>query len=150
MKIMKTSKHYTKVIKCWRSSPTTCTQTYEHGTAEPYNPPDVKQYYKQIYFQSIDSAVVTIENCFEQKDYKTYSTLEQHMIKAATKKDYLQELNKAVSFYGPDLNFKLNLSYLDKWKLQSVAIICNSVTFINIFNLCCQHIYLSYHKYLCL
>ena len=26
---------------------------YEEGTAEPYHPPDVKQHYKQIYFQSI-------------------------------------------------------------------------------------------------
>jgi len=53
--------------------------------------------------------IVTIENHFE-----TYSTLEQIIIKAATKKDYLQELNEVVSFYGLDLNFKLNLSYLDK------------------------------------
>lgn len=59
-----------------------------HAT-EPYHPPDIKQHYKQIYFQSVDSAIATIENCFHQKDYKTYSTLEQLIIKAAIKKDYL-------------------------------------------------------------
>ena len=90
---------------------------YEDGTAEPYHPPDVKQHYKQICFQSVDSIIVTIENRFQQKDYKTYSTLEQLIIKAATKKDHLQELNEVVSFYASDLvnlNLKLNLSYLDK------------------------------------
>ena len=48
---------------------------YEDGGAEPYHPPDVKQHYKQIYFQSVDLAIATIENRFEQKDYKTYSAL---------------------------------------------------------------------------
>ena len=27
-----------------------CPRHYEHGNAEPYHPPDVKQHYKQIYF----------------------------------------------------------------------------------------------------
>ena len=70
---------------------------YEDGAAEPHHPPDVKQHYKQIYFQSLDSAIATIENRFQQKDYKTYLTLEQLIIKAATKKDYLQELNEMMS-----------------------------------------------------
>lgn len=77
---------------------------YEDGAAEPYHPPDVKQHYKQIYFQSVDSAIATIENRFQQKDYKTYSTLEQLIIKAATKKDCLQELNEVVSFYASDFS----------------------------------------------
>ena len=61
---------------------------YKDGAAEPYHPPDVKQHYKQIYFQSVDSAIATIENRFQQKDYKTHSTLKQLIIKAVTKKDY--------------------------------------------------------------
>ena len=77
---------------------------YEDGAAEPYHPPDVKQHYKQIYFQSVDSVIATIENCFQQKDYKTYSTLEQLIIKATTKKDYLQELNEVVSFHASDFS----------------------------------------------
>ena len=77
---------------------------YEDGTAEPYHPPDVKQHYKQIYFQSVDSIIATIENRFQQKDYKTYSTLEQLIIKAATKKDHLQEPNEVVSFYASDFS----------------------------------------------
>ena len=40
---------------------------------------------------------------------------------------------------------KLNLSYLDKWKLQAVAMTYNFVTFINVFNLCLQHIAVSGH-----
>ena len=60
---------------------------YEDGADEPYYPPDVKQHHKQIYFQSVDSAIATIDNHFQQKDYKIYSTLEQLIIKASTKKD---------------------------------------------------------------
>ena len=81
-----------------------CPRRYEDGAAEPYYPPDVKQHYKQIYFQSLDSAISTIENRFLQNDYKTYSTLEQLIIKVAAKKDYLQELNEVVSFYGSDFS----------------------------------------------
>ena len=77
---------------------------YEDGGAEPYHPPDVKQHYKQIYFQSVDLAIATIENRFEQKDYKTYSALEQLIIKAAAKRDYLEELNEVVSFYASDFS----------------------------------------------
>ena len=37
---------------------------YEDGSAQPDHPPDVKQHYKQIYFQSVDSVIVTIEIVF--------------------------------------------------------------------------------------
>lgn len=61
---------------------------YEDGAAELFHPTDVKQHDKQVYFQSVDWAIATIEKHFQQKDYKTYSTLEQLVIKAVTKKDY--------------------------------------------------------------
>jgi len=72
--------------------------------SESYHPPDAKQHYKEIYFQVIDSAIVTIENRFQQKDYQTYSSLEQLVIKAALKKDYSRELNEIVTFYASDFN----------------------------------------------
>ena len=73
---------------------------YKDDAVKPYHLPDVKQHYKQIYFQSVDSASTTIENRFKQMDYKTYSILEQLIVKTATKKDYLQKLNEIVSFYA--------------------------------------------------
>ena len=84
---MGTYKNHTKFIGSQRSHKHP--RHYdEGGAAEPYHPPDVKQHDKQLYFQSVDSAIATIENHFQQKDYKTYSTLEQLVIKAVTKKDY--------------------------------------------------------------
>ena len=53
-----------------------------------------------MHFQSVDSAITTTENRSQQKVYKAYSTLEQLIIKAVTKKDYLQELNEVISFYA--------------------------------------------------
>ena len=70
---------------------------YEDSNAEPYHPPDFKQHYKQIYFQSVDSAIATIEN---QKDYKTYSALEQ----LTANRDHLKELNEVVLFYASDFS----------------------------------------------
>ena len=92
------------MIGSQRSSDPCARKCSKCGAAEPYHPPDVNQHYKQIYFQSVDSANATIENHFQQKDYKTYSTLEQLIIKAVIKKDYLQELNEVVSFYVSDFS----------------------------------------------
>ena len=65
-------------------------------------------------------------------DCKTYSTLEQLIIiKVATKKDYLMKWCLFMDQILVNLNFSLNLSYLNKWKFQSVAITYNFVTSIN-------------------
>ncbi len=67
---------------------------YEDGTAEPYQPDDLKLHYRQIYFQSIDAAVVTIQDRFDQVDYAMYEKLEQVLLLAATNRDYSSELQE--------------------------------------------------------
>ena len=62
---------------------------------------NVKHYYRQIYFESIDPVVNCIKSCFEQIDYvKVESTL-----LLATKGEPFDEHILAIcSFYGDDLN----------------------------------------------
>ena len=54
------------------------------------------------------------------KRIKTYSTLEQLTIKAATKKDYLQELNEVMSFHASDFSkpeFQTQLELLGQMEI---------------------------------
>ena len=73
---------------------------YDEGAAEQYIPSDVKQHYQQIYYQSLDKAIMAIEDRFHQGDYQTYARLEQLLL-AAEKKDEFQEI---VKFYESDFN----------------------------------------------
>ena len=43
---------------------------FETGTAEHHFPDNVEEFYRQIYFESIDTAVMAIENHFIQKDFE--------------------------------------------------------------------------------
>lgn len=77
---------------------------YNVGAGEPYHPDEPKTYYGQIYFQSIDAAMATIRDRFDQADYSLYTKLEQVLLLAATKGDYSSELQEVVGFYREDLD----------------------------------------------
>ena len=76
---------------------------YEDGTGEAYHPSTPKDHYRQIYFQCLDGAIMTVDTRFNQKDFITYSKLEELIIKAATKTNYTQELQEVIEFYGAGL-----------------------------------------------
>ena len=42
---------------------------YEDGTGEAYHPSTPKDHYRQIYFQCLDGAIMTVDNCFNQRFY---------------------------------------------------------------------------------
>lgn len=56
-------------------------------------------YYTQIYYESIDAAITTISDCFNQKDYNTYAKLEQVLLLAASKSSHASELEGVLVFY---------------------------------------------------
>ena len=72
---------------------------YEDGVAEPYYSEEPKLRYRQLYFQSIDAAIVTIEDRFKQAGYNMYAKLEQVILLAAKKDDYSSELQSVLEFY---------------------------------------------------
>ena len=77
---------------------------YEDGTGEVYHPSTPKDRYRQIHFQCLDGAIMTIDNRFNQEGFVMYSKLEKLVIKSATKTDYTQELQEVIKFDGADFN----------------------------------------------
>ena len=65
-------------------------------------------YYRHIYFQAIDAAIVTIRDRFNQGDYTIYANLEQVILLAAKNENYSNEHEDVVDLYGDDFN-KLEL-----------------------------------------
>ena len=72
-----------------------------------------KDHYRQIYYQCLDGAIMTIYNHFDQKDFIMYSKLKELIVKAATKTEYTQELQEVIKFYeaASDLEIHLELSF---------------------------------------
>ena len=77
---------------------------YEDDNGEAYHPSTPKDHYRQIYYQCLDGAIMTIDTRFNQKDFIMYSKLEELIVKAATKMEYTQELQEVIKFYGADFN----------------------------------------------
>ena len=102
---------------------------YEDGTAEPYQPDEPKVYYRQIYFQSIDAAVVTIRDRFNQGDYTMYAKLEQVVLLAAKNGNYSSELQEVVDFYGDDFNKSELETQLEVFSQMEAAHCTNPVNF---------------------
>ena len=50
---------------------------YEDGIASHEFPNSPMLYYRQLYYEAIDTTVSCLKDCFEQPGYQTYSNLEQ-------------------------------------------------------------------------
>ena len=72
------------------------------GTAQAFFPSDPKEFYKTIYFESLDAAVQTITDRFDQEDFNIYAKMEQVLILAAMKGNYNEELQTVLEFYQND------------------------------------------------
>ena len=101
---------------------------YEEGVAEPYYPEEPKLHYRQLYFQSIDAAIATIEDRFKQADYNMYAKLEPVLLVAAKKDDYSSELQSVLEFYGDDFNRHELETQLQIFKEMEIACAGNSLT----------------------
>ena len=76
----------------------------DDGTAEYSFPVSVEEHYRCIYFESLDTAKVAIENRFDQENFGVYAKLEQLLLHAANKVDYSNVLQEVVDFYQADFN----------------------------------------------
>ena len=77
---------------------------YEAGNAEAEFHENVEDQYRQIYYQAIGTIVGTIRDRFDQDGYKTYSELENLLLKAIGNESFEQEFGFMTNFYGADLN----------------------------------------------
>ena len=76
---------------------------------------DVNSHYRRIYYEALDLAVNSIEIRFAQKDFQTYSTLEELLLKTCLGKDASEQLGSVLSLYGNDFDghqLKLHLDIL--------------------------------------
>ena len=64
-------------------------------------------YYRQLYYEAIDTMVSCLKDGFEQPGYQTYSNLEQILIKTCQGKEFVEELDFICNFYKEDLQKEL-------------------------------------------
>ena len=65
----------------------------DDGTAPEDHPPTMEDHYRSIYFQTLDVVINCIESRFDQLGYRSYSRLESLLFKAASKKNFTEDLS---------------------------------------------------------
>ena len=99
-------------IKAKTSTKKKSSQQLDDGTASGDHPPTVEDHYRSIYFQTLDVVINCIESRFDQLRYGSYSRLESLLLKAASKKNFTEDLNFVCDLYKDDLECN-SLKY--KW-----------------------------------
>ena len=100
-------------IKAKTSTKKKSSQQLDDGTALGGHPPAVEDHYRSIYFQTLDVVILNcIESRFDQLGYRSYSRLESLLLKAASKKNFTEDLNFVCDLYKDDLE-RNSLKY--KW-----------------------------------
>lgn len=66
-----------------------------------------KAYYRQLYYEAVDSITSSLKNRFDQPGYGVYCKLEELLIKASCKEDFKDLLDFVCSFYKDDFNSDL-------------------------------------------
>ncbi len=67
-------------------------------------PGSAKDFYWQQYFEALDNAINCLIHRFDQPGYKTYSNLEQLLIKASKQEEFEDEFQVVTDFYKNDFN----------------------------------------------
>ena len=63
-----------------------------------------KAYYRQLYYEAIDSIVSALKDRFDQPGYGVYCKLEELLVKASCKENFKASLDFVCSFYKDDFN----------------------------------------------
>ena len=99
---------------------------FETGTSEHHFPDNVEEFYRQIYFESIDTTLMTIEN---RKDFGIYAKLENLLIQAAKKENYSSTLKEVMEFYQEDFNQSDLETQLEVFSNMDINVGSPSITF---------------------
>ena len=84
---------------------------------------NVKHYYQQIYFESIDIVVNCIRSRFEQKDYvNCYAKVESTFLLAVKGEPFGEHILAIYSFYGDDLEQHNQLKSLERFLIALIRI----------------------------
>ncbi len=66
-----------------------------------------------MYFEALDLIIACVSDRFDQPGYKTYSNVQNLLLKAAKSEDYSEELQFVQSFCGSDFNSVLLSTHLE-------------------------------------
>ena len=77
---------------------------FDEDGSSSYTAIDLNSHYRQIYYEALDLAVNYIEIGFAQKNFKTYITLEELLLKTCLGKDASEQLSSVLILYGNRLD----------------------------------------------
>ncbi len=77
---------------------------FEQGSAPAEFAVSPKEEYRRVYFKALDLAVTSIRSRFDQKGFKTFSSVEQLLFKACGGQCFKEELDLVCSFFYDDFD----------------------------------------------
>ena len=79
-------------------------QKLDEGSAPADFPTDCKTYYQQSYFEALDLAISTIQDCFDQPGFSIYRSLEQLLLKTVCGESTQETYDFVCKFYSSDFD----------------------------------------------
>ena len=73
------------------------------GETAAHHPETVEDYYRQIFYEAVDSITLAIKTRFDQQSYQVYLNIEQLLLRAIRCEPYEEEMNELISLYGSDV-----------------------------------------------
>ena len=78
---------------------------YEVGSSVGHHPGTPKEYFRQHYFECLDTVVSCIRDRFNQPGYKVLKNIEDLLLKAARNEEYSSKLHFVLGFCKDDCSF---------------------------------------------
>ena len=91
---------------------------YEEGTSTGDYPSDLKDLFRQQYFEVIDLIIACINDRFDQPGYKIYRQAEELLLKSCKKEPFQSELDFVTKFYKDDFEQNLLEAQLSSFALD--------------------------------
>ena len=77
---------------------------FEPGDAPAEFPASPKDEFRRVYFESLNLAITSIRSRFDQESFKTFSNVEQPLLKACAGKCFKEELDAVCAFFYEDFS----------------------------------------------
>ena len=111
------------------------TQHYRGKESAPHHPATPNDYYRKIYFESIDGIILSVGARFRQESFQNYMTLENLLLNTLKKENIGEELSYIKDNYADDVDIELLLSQLDVLRIiaENRKLVAESFEEIHVF-----------------
>ena len=93
----------TPVLPRKRRRPNYSMLRFVSGETAARHPETVEDYYRQIFYEAVDSIILAIKTRFDQQSYQVFLNIEQLLLRAIRCEPYEEEMNELISLYGSDV-----------------------------------------------